>query len=183
MDPYRTLGVGRGCTREEVKAAFRAKVRLAHPDRGGDELEFINFCAAYKQLLNDLPPGPSKQNHTRFAARTHTPKRPAPAEQPRQGAAPARDRSQRLDAPPDLNWQADLILTADVGRDGGPAPPPDPEWQADLVLHDEIPPNIRPPQPPDPNWKPEVVLLDGRAVGDSGDAAARPAATSRITAR
>ena len=174
MDPYRTLGVARGCTRDEVKAAFRAKVRLAHPDRGGDELAFINFCAAYKQLMSDLPPGPSKQNHARFAAWKHTQKRPAPAEQPRQGAAPTRDRSQRPDPPPDLNWQADLVLTADVGRDGGPAPPPDPEWQADLVLHDATSPNTRPPQPPDPNWQPDVVLLDGRAPGNSGDPAGAP---------
>jgi hypothetical protein len=174
MDPYRTLGVARGCTREDVKAAFRAKVRLAHPDRGGDQLEFINFCAAYKQLITDLPPGPRKQNHARFEASTHTPNRPAPAEQPRQGAAPARDRSQRPGAPPDLNWQADLVLPADVGRDGGPAPTPDPEWQADLVLHDEVPLNLRPPQPPDPNWQPDVVLLDGRAVDDSADAAHAP---------
>ena len=135
MDPYRTLGVARGCTREEVKAAFRAKVRLAHPDRGGDELEFINFCAAYKQLLSNLPPGSSKQNHARFAAWTHTPKRPARAEEPPQAAAPRAIGDQRLDAPPDLNWQADLVLTAGVGRDGaacsaarsrvatGPGPP------------------------------------------------------------
>ncbi len=64
-----------------------------------------------------------------------------------------------------------MVLTADVGRDRGPAPPPDPEWQADFVLLDENSANIRPPQPPDPNWQPDVVLLDGRAIGDSGDAA------------
>ena len=54
MDPYRTLGVPRGCTREEVKAAFRARVPLAHPDRGGDELTFIDLRRAYERILADL---------------------------------------------------------------------------------------------------------------------------------
>ena len=127
--------------------------------------------AAYKQLLSEVPPGPSTKNRARFAAPTFTPKRPASTEQPRQGAAPARDRSQRPDPPPDSNWQPDLVLTAGVGRDGGPAPPPDPEWQADFVLLDEISANIRAPQPPKSNWQPDAVLPSGRALGESRDAA------------
>ncbi len=51
MDPYRLLGVSRGCTPEEVKAAFRAMVPLVHPDRGGEELTFIQLHAAYEQVL------------------------------------------------------------------------------------------------------------------------------------
>jgi hypothetical protein len=171
MDPYRTLGVDRGCTRDDVKAAFRAKVRLAHPDRGGDELAFINFCAAYKQILQDLPPGPSTQKPARPAGRTNAPKRPARAGQPGQGAAVAADQNQRFAAPPDSNWEADLVLSADVGRDGRPAPPPDPQWQAEFVLHDERPANSRPPHPADPNWQPDVVFLDTRPGLDSGTTA------------
>ena len=55
MDPYRILGVARDCTRDDVKAAFRAKVWNAHPDRGGDEQAFIELCAAYKRLLKIVP--------------------------------------------------------------------------------------------------------------------------------
>jgi DnaJ domain len=54
MDPYRTLGVPRGCSRDDVKAAFRARVPLAHPDHGGDEFTFIQLRAAYEQILRDL---------------------------------------------------------------------------------------------------------------------------------
>ncbi len=174
MDPYRMLGVDRGCTREHVKAAFRAKVRVAHPDRGGDELEFINFCTAYKQLLSEIPRTQSKQNPARALAKTKTTKRPAWAEQSDQGGALAADRNERPPAPPDLRWQADLVLPADVGRDGRPAPPPDPEWQAEFVLHDERPTSTRPQQPPNPNWQPDVVLLDGQAALDSKSPAGAP---------
>jgi hypothetical protein len=180
MDPYRNLGVDRGCTREDVKAAFRAKVRIAHPDRGGDELEFINFCTAYKQLLSEIPRTQSKQNPARAATKTKTTKRPAWAEQTDQRAAPAPDRNERQVAPPDLRWQADLVLPADVGRDGRPAPPPDPEWQAEFVLHDARPANTRPPQPPDPNWQPDVVLLDGQSAHDSKSAARESAGAPEI---
>jgi len=54
MDPYRILGVARGCTREEVKEAFRAKVPSTHPDRGGADLTFIQLRAAYEQILAEL---------------------------------------------------------------------------------------------------------------------------------
>ena len=54
MDPYRTLGVPRGCSREAVKEAFRAKVPLAHPDRGGEDVTFIELRAAYERILREL---------------------------------------------------------------------------------------------------------------------------------
>jgi DnaJ domain len=54
MDAYRTLGVPRGCTREAVKAAFRAKVAAAHPDSGGEDLAFIRLRAAYDGILTEL---------------------------------------------------------------------------------------------------------------------------------
>ena len=54
MDPYRTLGVPRNCTREEAGAAFRARVASVHPDRGGDDAAFIQLRAAYKLILAEL---------------------------------------------------------------------------------------------------------------------------------
>ncbi len=55
MDPYLILGVPRGCTREEVKGAFRSRVHLAHPDRGGDTVAFVQLCNAYRQILEESP--------------------------------------------------------------------------------------------------------------------------------
>ena len=54
MDPYLTLGVPKGCNREEVKEAFRVKVQYAHPDRGGEEESFIRLRTAYEQILAEL---------------------------------------------------------------------------------------------------------------------------------
>ena len=51
MDPYRTLGVSRDCTREELKAAFRARVPPTHPDRGGDDADFIQLRRSYERIL------------------------------------------------------------------------------------------------------------------------------------
>ena len=36
----RELGLEPGCTAEEVMAAYRQKVKQAHPDRGGDRRQF-----------------------------------------------------------------------------------------------------------------------------------------------
>ena len=111
MDPYRTLGVPRGCTREEVKAAFRARVPLAHPDRGGEDGTFIQLRAAYEQILAELdrrpplssdinrsgrasrhdgnarPRGPAR-NHDRSATRSRR-ARAAHPQTPRSGGQPA----------------------------------------------------------------------------------------------
>src|SRR5580700_1059041 len=54
MDPYLTLGVPKGCNREEVKEAFRVRVQYAHPDRGGEVESFIRLRTAYEQVLAEL---------------------------------------------------------------------------------------------------------------------------------
>jgi DnaJ domain len=78
VDPYRTLGVPKGCTREEVKETFRAKLTSVHPDRGGDDAAFIQVRAAYEQILAELdrrpPPmpnthGPARAPHNNGAAK------------------------------------------------------------------------------------------------------------------
>jgi hypothetical protein len=139
MDPYQTLGVSRDSTREKVKEVFRARVRLVHPDRGGEIPEFIRLRKAYEQILADLDrspvptdlktaPPPPRQNH------------------PRQPWAPKRG--------PEIVW-----LDERPHRDR-PIKPPDPNWVPDFVLLDEDPARIRPVRPPDPNWVPDFVLLD-----------------------
>lgn len=67
-DPYRTLGVARGCTHDEVREAYRTLALAAHPDRGGEEVSFIQLRAAYEEIVADLdrralaepPPQPSE---------------------------------------------------------------------------------------------------------------------------
>jgi hypothetical protein len=173
MDPYSTLGVERGCSRAELKSAFRAKIWYAHPDRGGDQQAFIEFCSAYKQLLKEVPPGPSRRKPPRDAPNTQPPRPPNPVERPSEGLPRNANRNAGRPKSSAANWEPDLILNADVGRDGQPAPPPDPQWQADLVLIDEMRAENRPRQPLDPNWAPDVVLLDESAE----DAARKIAAT------
>ena len=39
------------CTAEEVLAAYRRKVKLLHPDRGGDRREFLRLQAHFEQAM------------------------------------------------------------------------------------------------------------------------------------
>jgi curved DNA-binding protein CbpA len=52
FDPYAVLGVARAATAGAIKAAYRKRVRHAHPDRGGDPAEFIVVVRAFG-LLSD----------------------------------------------------------------------------------------------------------------------------------
>ena len=36
-DPYRTLGLKRGATLDEVKRAYRRLAKINHPDAGGEK--------------------------------------------------------------------------------------------------------------------------------------------------
>ena len=47
------LGVRRTATPPEVKAAYRAKAREAHPDRGGSAERFAAIQCAYDVLSDD----------------------------------------------------------------------------------------------------------------------------------
>ncbi len=52
FDPYAVLGVTRAATAATLKAAYRAKVQIFHPDRGGDPEAFIVLARAFG-LLSD----------------------------------------------------------------------------------------------------------------------------------
>ncbi|WP_461566742.1 DnaJ domain-containing protein [Synechococcus sp.] len=56
VDPYRVLGVSRGATTAEIKAAYRALVKQHHPDaKGGpnqDAAQIIAINAAWQLLRN-----------------------------------------------------------------------------------------------------------------------------------
>ena len=58
-DPYRTLGLARGASREEVKRAYRALAKVHHPDAAGEKAlpRFLAIQAAYEQLIDgSIPP-------------------------------------------------------------------------------------------------------------------------------
>jgi curved DNA-binding protein CbpA len=52
FDPYDILGVARAARAAEIKHAYRRKVQVAHPDRGGDPEAFILIVRAFG-LLSD----------------------------------------------------------------------------------------------------------------------------------
>ncbi len=50
QEAYECLGLPRSAGAAEVKAAYRARIREAHPDQGGDASTFIKVRAAYEIL-------------------------------------------------------------------------------------------------------------------------------------
>jgi DnaJ-domain-containing protein 1 len=48
--PYRVLGVERGASDEQIRAAYRRRVMETHPDRGGAAKEFAKVIEAGKTL-------------------------------------------------------------------------------------------------------------------------------------
>lgn len=52
MDHYKTLGVEKTATQDEIKKAFRKLAMQHHPDHGGDTKKFAEITAAYETLGN-----------------------------------------------------------------------------------------------------------------------------------
>ncbi|MCI8468550.1 MAG: DnaJ domain-containing protein [Eggerthellaceae bacterium] len=52
-DYYKTLGVPRTASADEIKKAFRKLARKHHPDAGGDEAKFKEINEAYEVLSDD----------------------------------------------------------------------------------------------------------------------------------
>ena len=50
LDPFALLGVSQGASAEEIKAAYRAKVKIYHPD-GADEF-LMDYILEVTKLLN-----------------------------------------------------------------------------------------------------------------------------------
>ena len=52
-DYYKTLGVSKDATADEIKKAFRKLARTHHPDAGGDEAKFKEINEAYEVLSDE----------------------------------------------------------------------------------------------------------------------------------
>ena len=62
-DPYRTLGLKRGATLDEVKRAYRRLAKINHPDAAGEAAlpRFLAIQAAYEQLAGPGLPGAARR--------------------------------------------------------------------------------------------------------------------------
>mmetsp|Transcript_81606 Transcript_81606/g.251897 ORF Transcript_81606/g.251897 Transcript_81606/m.251897 type:complete len:202 (-) Transcript_81606:83-688(-) len=54
-DARAVLGVGEDASPEEVRQAYRERVRKAHPDAGGSEEEFLELQSAYQLVRSGRP--------------------------------------------------------------------------------------------------------------------------------
>ena len=49
-DPYEVLGVPPGATQDELRDAYRRRVKETHPDAGGDVKDFLQLQEAWKSV-------------------------------------------------------------------------------------------------------------------------------------
>ena len=71
-DAYRELGLHPGATADEVKRAYRRRVKVTHPDHGGSDATFKRTVAAYEWLTRpgfgahgQYGPGGKTGSHTK----------------------------------------------------------------------------------------------------------------------
>jgi molecular chaperone DnaJ len=50
---YKTLGVDKNATKDDIKKAYRELAKKHHPDKGGDEEKFKEITTAYDTLIDD----------------------------------------------------------------------------------------------------------------------------------
>ncbi len=86
-DPYRTLGVPRGASLDQVKAAYRRLAKANHPDAGGPSAlpRFLAIQAAWEQISEGSSGSTTPGRAARPAERTARPTGRTP-EGPRAGA-------------------------------------------------------------------------------------------------
>ena len=59
---YDILGIPEDASQEDIKAAWKAKSFLHHPDRGGDQTAFIEASEAFEVLSGKRPAQPQQGN-------------------------------------------------------------------------------------------------------------------------
>src|SRR6266850_2190091 len=65
-DPHATLGLPRGASRAEIKAAYRRLAKAFHPDTAGEAAvpRFLAIQAAYETLIGTAPGRPASSPPT-----------------------------------------------------------------------------------------------------------------------
>jgi DnaJ-like protein len=93
-DPYRTLGLGRDATTEEIRRAYRRLAKANHPDSAGEAAlpRFLAIQAAYEALVG--PMGGRRPGARPMAGRTPQPPREPWRADPERARA-TRDASER----------------------------------------------------------------------------------------
>jgi curved DNA-binding protein CbpA len=54
FDPYAILGLSRSASAASIKAAYRTRARMTHPDRGGEPAEFMVVVKAFGVLSDPV---------------------------------------------------------------------------------------------------------------------------------
>jgi curved DNA-binding protein CbpA len=145
-DPYRTLGLERGASLEDVKRAYRRLAKANHPDAAGESAlpQFLAIQAAYDQIA-----GPDARTRRPGAGRAQgaaTPRRPWEADPDRAGATHraygGRGRARpgprarqagpppgtRPGRPPRSERPPNKATLGSTSYDGADAEPLDPDW-------------------------------------------------------
>ncbi len=146
-DPYRTLGLGRDATLDQVKRAYRRLAKANHPDTAGETAvpRFLAIKAAYEAIA-----GPGATDETRGRGRPSSPQRawdadPARADatkraygtrnrSPRPGARAPRGPRQGEPPPPPSGGvetpdrAANLATPGSTSYDGTEGQPFEPDW-------------------------------------------------------
>ena len=72
-DPYEVLGIARGASFEEIRAAYRRASKSCHPDLGGSHEQMVELNAAYSFILNELKQGARQRQEARRPAQNGWP--------------------------------------------------------------------------------------------------------------
>ena len=52
--PFEILGIAADASPKEIRAAFRERSKVLHPDHGGDPLDFHNLKEAYDEAMEGI---------------------------------------------------------------------------------------------------------------------------------
>jgi hypothetical protein len=144
-DPYRTLGLERGASLDEVKRAYRRLAKANHPDAAGEAAlpRFLAIQAAYDQIAGpdartrrsgpgggsagtarrpwEADPERAGATHRAYGGRART--RPGPRPRP---AGPS--QGSRAGRPPRPDRPPNKATLGSTSYDGAEAEPLDPDW-------------------------------------------------------
>jgi hypothetical protein len=148
-DPYRTLGLPRDATLDEVRRAYRRLAKANHPDAAGEAAlpRFLAIQAAYDEIA-----GPDAGARRSGSARPTGPRRPWDADRdrtdatyrayggrarrarptgpkPRPGAGASADRPPGTTRPPRPERPPNKATLGSTSYDGADAEPFEPDWR------------------------------------------------------